>query len=190
MPNSKAAMPQYFTKENFTWGDFLRKAEHYLHQAPSLDIGVRAAMRPTFQAPAHLARPSVPFAHTYFTFTDEMLEDIVRHPNHYKKDFNTAMTYGFMGNANGGVNGIVRLREEDERMNRRVQGFMKYAENFVQNNYDIALQAGIPGEPGCKPPSVEGVKIVCHRTNGLRTIGIRDCHTNEILFFDSITYKV
>jgi hypothetical protein len=182
--------PAPYQKSTFDWGTFLHAAEHYTNRAPALSKQNRIAQRPAFVAPSHLARPAVPFANVQFTFTDELLDDIVRHSNEYKKDFTTALTYGYMGNANGGVNGIVRLRGEDERMNRRVEEYLKSVGNTsIRDYYHIGLPQGTPGTPDYKPASVEGVKIVCHRKNGLRTIGIRDSHTNHILFFDRMAYK-
>lgn len=190
MPITKSYqdLPHY-TKENFSWGNFLHTAEHYLHLHPTLEQEIRNSCRPTFEAPAHLARPAVNFDNTIFTFTDELLDNIIQNPAHYKKDFTTALTYGFMGTANGGVNGIVRLRDEDQRMQRKVNEYMKTAEQDIQREYGIALPHGTPSTPDHKPAAVEGVKIVCHRKNGLRTIGIRDIRTNHVLFFDRMTYK-
>lgn len=37
--------------------------------------------------------------------------------------------------------------------------------------------------------SPEGVKIVYHKPNGIRTIGVRDIHNNHVLFFDRAKYR-
>ncbi len=109
-----------------------------------------------------------------FTFDDEFLRQIVRNPRDFKKDFQSAFAYGYLGVSNGGRNGIVRLREEDARMRRRV-------DDYVLKNPGILAECEIGA-------SREGVKIVVHRPSGLRTIGVRDTSNDYILFIERMVY--
>jgi len=184
-----------YEKKRFSWDRFVHEAEHYLHIAAH-DYGeAHRLARPTFVAPSHLARPSVPFDRVTFLFTDEQLDEIVRDPSQYKKDLNAALTYGYIGHSNGGRNGIALLRGTDKRMQHRVDEYLKASHipddgMFMPPRDVLAEEYGIgrllQGET--QPHHLEGVKIVCHRKNGLRTIGVRDANTNHILFFDRMTY--
>ena len=130
---------------------------------------------PHFVAPTHLARSPVDFKDITFTFSDRLLDDILSNDYHpqkdFKKDLRCALTYGFRGFSNGGINGIVRLRpKSDARMHHRVAHYL----------------AEYPAESREK---YEGVKIVSHNPPGFRTIGVHDTDKNHVLFFDRMNYR-
>lgn len=169
------SVQESYTKQSFSLDSFVKHAQAYL-------LGDRKD-RPVCEAPSHLVVPAVPFKTVQFTFTDELLETIVELPHSYKKDFAAALTYGSIGASRGGKNGIVKLREEDARMQRRVQEYLRADPQELKKKYDLPLEEGFPPDQW-----LEGVKIVVHRKNGLRTIGIRNICNNHVLFFDRITY--
>lgn len=109
-----------------------------------------------------------------FTFSDSLLEELIENPSDFKKDICTAIQYGFRGNTNGGVNGIVRLRNEDEKMRRIISTYYNKNKTILQTSYRII--------------NPEGIKIVVHRPNGLRTIGLMDKHTRHTLFIERTYY--
>lgn len=59
----------------------------------------------------------------FFTFSNELLEEMICNPNEFKKDFEVALKYGYAGHSNGGINGIVRLRDTDKEMARRIRNY-------------------------------------------------------------------
>lgn len=183
--NQLTTYPVY-TKDNFAWDTFLHHAEHYLNLVSnSADPDVPKALRPRFSATSHLAVPKVNFENIEFTFTDAVLDDFIQNADHTnKKDFTASLTYGYRGYSPGQKNGIVLMRDEDDRLLRRYDKFMKANAEDIAEKYGIGK---IIGEE--KPHALEGVKLVCHRKNGLRTIGVRDAVTNHVLFFDRMNYK-
>ncbi len=115
----------------------------------------------------------------FFTFADNALAILESDPYGMKKDLTSALTYGFIGATRGGRNGIVPVRESDARLQRRIEGYIRTLDPAeLQSKYGINIE------------NSEGVKIVVHRKNGLRTIGIRDTQTNHIVFFDQKTYNI
>ncbi len=96
-------------------------------------------------------------------FSPGLLRDILKHPHEFKKDF-TALNYGYVGSTNGGKNGIVPLRGQDVRLLRAVAPYLK--------------------------EGMEPVKVVVHRKNGDRMVGVRDVNTNLITFVDRVSYKL
>jgi hypothetical protein len=111
-----------------------------------------------------------------FTFGDRLIRNIVKFPRDFEKDLTDALSYGYIAHANGGRNGIVLLRTDDLKMRRRVANYAVTNEKALWHVYNI------------RKPN-EGVKIVCHRPNGVRTIGVMDPDTNRILFFDQKKYS-
>ncbi|MEM4239865.1 MAG: hypothetical protein QXM31_02370 [Candidatus Woesearchaeota archaeon] len=165
----------YFTKENFSLDSFREKAKEYLNNKSQTPVCVAPANLVVKQAGSSVR----------FTFSERLLEDILKHPEEYKKDFTAALTYGYIGGSNGGRNGIVRLRREDRKMQNAIDDYLRTHLEFLADVYDIGKTTGNE-----LPRALEGVKIVVHRTNGIRTIGIRDPKTNNIHFFDRASYRL
>jgi hypothetical protein len=111
-----------------------------------------------------------------FSFDDKMLQNIVDRPKEFEKDFASALGYGYIGNTNGGRNGIVLLRNTDYRMERRVENYVARYATTLQRRHNI------------EPARAKGVKLVCHKPNGLRIVGAIDRETDNVLFFDQIKY--
>ena len=110
------------------------------------------------------------------TFTPDLLKDMLKRKVEYKKDIN-ALRFGYIGPTNGGRNGIAPLRTEDGRMIERVNRWQKTNESELLRAYEIGA-------------NYEGVKIVVHRKNGLRTIGVRDLDNEHIIFFEQMNYQL
>ncbi len=128
---------------------------------------------PTFVAPTHLSNVPVKFDELTFTFSDELLDSILKgnyQKDDLQKDLTTALTYGLIGHSRRKRNGIVNLRKNgDEKMKRRVQEYISKHPAPVGSYY-------------------EGVKIVAHHTHGERTIGIHNTTFNRAYFFDRLKY--
>lgn len=159
------AIQEAYTRDTFDLDAFVDHAKACLKQESS---------RPWCSADSVVATDGL-VRRVQFTFDDEFLRQFIRNPKDFKKDIQSAFAYGYIGVSNGGRNGIVRLREEDVRMRRRV-------DDYVSKNPGILSECEIG-------TSREGVKIVVHRPNGLRTIGIRDTANDYILFFDRMDYQ-
>lgn len=112
---------------------------------------------------------------TLFTFDDELLAVMLKFPGEFKKDLRAALNYGFLGSSSGGRNGIMLLRSEDLRMQNKARQYVEKREDFLREDCDIRAP--------------EGVKIVVHRMNGLRTIGVRDRSNGNTVFFDQLQYS-
>src|SRR5574341_1557984 len=133
------AIQEAYTRDTFDLDAFVGHAKACLRQASS---------RPWCSADSVVATDGL-VRRVQFTFDDEFLREIVKNPRDFKKDFQSAFAYGYIGVSNGGRNGIVRLREEDARMRRRV-------DDYVAKNQEILSECEIG-------PAREGVKIVVHR---------------------------
>ena len=154
-----------YDKNSFSMDAFVANSRAYLAKAGERPLCMAASVNPTDNLPRSVQ----------FTFDDSMLEEIAKDPKGFEKDFRSALTFGYIASANGGRNGIVRLRNGDERMRNRVAAFI-----CSENERLKAL--GING-------NYVGVKIVAHKPNGERTIGVLDQRSNMILFVDSLSYK-
>lgn len=151
-----------YSKDNFSLASFIYHTKKYLNNELAMPWCRASSVEPTDGIERIV----------HFTFSDGLLKTIMKQPNEWKKDFTAALKYGYIGYTNGGRNGIVRLRKEDAGMQERVNTYT----SKDLSAYNISKE------------NAEGVKIVVHRKNGLRTIGVHDKNTNNILFFDQMLY--
>ncbi len=159
---------QKYTRETFNMDTFTAHAYAFLQ-------GERR--RPWCQAASVEATDGVA-RDVLFTFTGSILQDMIKRPLDYKRDFTAAFAYGYIGSSNGGRNGIVRLRKEDAKMRKRIERIIASAtldDRLFFDEFEI-------GE------NREGVKIVTHRPSGWRIIGVRDTTNNHVLFADKMQY--
>jgi len=109
-------------------------------------------------------------------FDEFLLEDICRYSSEFKKDFNSILTYGYIGHSNGGKNGIVDVRDKDINLLSKIDSYVR----------SIRGQATLIGY-GFNLKNLSSVKVVAHKPNGERVIGVKD--SDKVLLFDKVSYK-
>ncbi len=139
----------------------------------------------------HLADPAVPKPETkttnavaiqkevVFSFADNLLEELVRHPRRLNKPHDVAVRFGLNQYSRGGKNGIFYQRPKDGRLARRTASLIH------QYTQEIAQELDIKPE---EFSSLHKVKIVYHQPSGERVVGVYNPENKRILFLGFAHY--
>lgn len=158
--------PMMYSKANWSMDAFVQHAKESLNAQEPLPQLVAASR-------------GLDDADVTCSFASGLLADITKKPQEYKKEFNSVLTHGYVGNSNGGVNGIVSVRStSDENLHERLDN---YLESYAGRKTLAAH--------GINADTAEKVKIVVHKKNGMRVIGLLDKRTRNALFVDQVGYR-
>ncbi|MBN1544488.1 hypothetical protein JW898_03425 [Candidatus Woesearchaeota archaeon] len=109
-------------------------------------------------------------------FEDGLLRMMVRAPSYFKKYMNS-LRYGYIGRSRGGRNGIVHVDDSSQNhLVMRIASFM-----VTDKGLDLLVRRAIE-EP-------EAVKVVAHRKNGDRVVGIRDRRSGDVFLYGIENYS-
>lgn len=114
-----------------------------------------------------------------FTFSSSLLLYFDSDVQSIKKPYDVAIKYGYRGNSNGGINGIFNQRKEDTRLKRRTESLALEHEDEISENLCL-------GKEGLD--SLRKVKIVWHKPNGERIVGLYNNENNIIIFLGFAKY--
>jgi len=142
----------------------------------------RAYLRDHRVAPVLTAPSAATFAHDQISirvyFLDDLLKHICRHKTKYRRDLEAVVTYGYMGGSRGGKNGIIRVSGRDT-------GLVGVAERLPTRRFVLALRRlGL----SLDPQSLIEVKVVTHRKNGERIVGVMDRSTGTVVLLETRSY--
>lgn len=121
------------------------------------------------------------FAHKpiLFTFSTSLLLKLQEDVQSIKKPYDVAIKYGYGGNSNGGINGIFNQRKEDRRLRKRTESLA--LENIDEVSEDLDLnKEGLD--------SLRKVKIVWHKPNGERIVGLYNSKNHRMIFLEFANY--
>jgi|GEM_PF-5153110 len=156
-----------FRKSGFRMDEFVGAARDHLRGGHPL---------PVLKVNSTFPKGTVSEAEVWFDHP--LLTGIAHEPQVFKRDMNSALTYGYIGRTRGGRNGIVDVTERDGNVAEHVSGF-------------LGSRAGreFMGKYGLNPSNLSGVKIVVHRKSGRRVVGVWDRASNRFIFFGEASYK-
>lgn len=92
--------------------------------------------------------------------SDDFTEEVLKDPARYKPDFITALMYGYRGYSSGEQNGVFNIQDSDKGLLEKVKRYS----------------------------NERGVKIVRHRPDGKRVVGIFPEKSEEILIIGEASY--
>jgi len=113
-------------------------------------------------------------------FTPEILRLIYDGGDRFKKDLRAIGTYGFRGYSKGGVNGLVALSMTGNRDENFGDLVMKAKQSYFNEISSTGFRVSDENVP---------VKVVCHRKNGLRLLGLLDRQSGRAVIFCYGAYK-
>jgi len=142
----------------------------------------RAYLRDHRVAPVLTAPSAAKFAHDQISirvyFVDGLLQHICRHKAKYRRHLEAIVTYGYMGGSRGGKNGIIRVSGRDT-------GLVGVAERLITRRSAQAMRRmGL----AMNPRNLVEVKVVTHRKNGERIVGVMDRLTGTVLLVETRAY--
>ena len=160
-----------FNKDSFSPDYFFRTAEKYLKDLNN---------SPT---PVILAESSPKFKHDSMQVRiylyDRLLDKLTRSKNEYAKDLNDLVLYGYIGKSRGGKNGLVAVPRRDTNLRGIVERFDS------QRYIDFCSRLRIfIGDPNLTP-----VKVVTHRKNGERIVGVFSREDQRAVLYDTRKYS-
>jgi hypothetical protein len=99
-------------------------------------------------------------------FHKDVLKEILENKTKFQRDLYSVLTYGFIGPSRGGKNGLVLVNSS-----RRDSNFVDVPQRFRDSRY-----SGFCESIGFNQNSdkIVGVKLVTHRKNGERIVGVLD----------------
>ena len=158
-----------FDKESFNLDSFIKATARYLNSYDNI--------------PLLVAESSPKFEHDKMRieiyFFDKLLKTICEKKEKYSRDLRDLVIYGYIGQSRGGKNGLVLIPERD----RNLSGIV---EKFDSNRYsDFCKRIGIFGES----KSLSPVKVVTHRKNGERMVGVFNRTTKEAVLYETRSYS-
>jgi hypothetical protein len=115
-----------------------------------------------------------------FTFSDALLRMFIEDLNAVKKPYEVAIKYGLRGYSKGGVNGILYQCEEDTEM-------LQATDALVRQNKKKVLEDLLIKEE--KLDDLRKVKIVHHRPDGKRVVGVYNTEVGRMIFLGFAQYK-
>ena len=157
-----------FDKDNFDIDKFIKTARSYLYEGTSI--------------PSIIAISSPNFIHDHLTikafFYDSLLKSLIEKKSKYKKDLYNLIRYGYIGGSNGGKNGLVLISR-----NPSSGDFKNVVERFNLEKY-----FSFCNKIGFKIEDLKPVKIVTHRSNGERIVGVLNRENMVAVLYEARTY--
>jgi hypothetical protein len=114
-----------------------------------------------------------------YTFSNVFLDENLTSPDNIRRPREITQKYGFRGHSKGGKNGVFYLRDSDTRLSRRVATLSDNS----RTKEEIAQFLNSTSTNPLKP-----VKIVWHREDGVRVVGLMNEKTKKVLFLGSGKY--
>ncbi len=139
-----------FYKESFDMEEFIRTAKLYLNRHEEIPFLVADST----------AKQEHNRHQIKVYFFDKLLMHICRNKKKFQRDMESILTYGYIGSSRGKKNGLVRIPE------RGIE-FQGVVESFMNQRYQCFCH-----EIGFKTEPLESIKVVTHRKNGERIIGV------------------
>lgn len=111
-------------------------------------------------------------------FSDAVLQELCMNSIFGKKVVK-ALQFGYMGHSNGGINGIVDVRESDSVFQSRLTSFLSST-----RGREFLREQGVESYDSLTP-----VKVVAHIPQGKRPIGFLDAKTKKVYLVECGQYK-
>jgi len=111
-------------------------------------------------------------------FSESLLRRLRKHRNTYTKDVDTLIRFGYRGVSSGKRNGVFRITKSDKRISSALEADGSRGLELLASEFDY------------KPLSTDvvGVKIVRHRPNGRRLVGVMDMRKKRVVFYAERKY--
>ena len=155
-----------FQRDNYQFNEFIAAALNYLREHE--------------QIPVLQSQSAAKFDHnrvvTLTYFFDELLEEITRNKLEYKRDLANILTYGFIGNSRGGRNGLVLIPRRDTNLSDVLAKAKTGKYEQFASEIGLDLNQALP------------VKVVTHRKNGKRLVGIINKEQRRVMLYDFRSY--
>ncbi|MDO8555570.1 MAG: hypothetical protein Q7R96_00155 [Nanoarchaeota archaeon] len=155
---------ELYTQKGFDW--YRSKARRHMSD-------------PQVERPHSLAASVDSDKGVVFSFSDKLLEEVVRNPRRLDKPHDVALRFGQHRFSRGGRNGIFYQRQGDHRLGSATDRLMdRYA-------------AEIKEELGVNPDDFDKlrkVKIVYHQPSGERVVGVYNPENSRMIFLGFAHY--
>jgi len=123
--------------------------------------------------------PSIHQRDICFTFSDPLLEQLLRQPDSLSKPYEVALKFGFRGYSSGKSNGILLLRKQDSGLISAVDRLTVRDEEPIRENLSLE-EGGLD--------ALRKVKIVWHQPFGERIVGVYNTRKDRMHFLDFARY--
>jgi len=121
---------------------------------------------------------TMPIVSTEGYFTVYAASRVQRKDIHFPKTVDTAQRFGFRGYSTGEQNGVFRVRRGDGPLAESIDSFLESV-----NGQDFLAEHDLD------PSSLMHVKVVSHRSDGRRVVGLLDEEKNDLYLVRVGAYK-